>query len=89
MAYFHPRYSQMGWIRGTRFKFLVTVAVAVLLWMWMLVWTKSGHLPTRQPAGAEIRPGFKTVRPSAVLPDRQVLTGRLHFKKNCSVIELS
>ena len=79
MAYFHPRYSQMGWIRGTRFKFFVTVAVAVLLWMLILVWKKNGHLPTGELAGVEIRLGFKTVRPSAVLPDRQVLTGRLHF----------
>ena len=79
MAYFHPRYSQMGWIRGTRFKFFVTVAVAVLLWMLILVWKKNGHLPTGELAGAEIRPGFETVRPSAVPPDRQVPVSYTHL----------
>lgn len=69
----------MGWIRGTRLMFSGIVAVAVLMLMLVLVWTQSGYLPTGELAGAEIRPGFKTVRPSAILPGRQVLTGRLHF----------
>ena len=84
VANFHPRCSQMGWIRGTRLMFYVIVAVAVLV----MVWTQSGHLPTGELAGAEIRPGFETVRPSAVPPDRQVLTGRLHFVRR-SVTELN
>jgi len=84
VANFHPRCSQMGWIRGTRLMFYVTVPVAVLV----MIWTQSGYLPTRDLAGAEIRPGFKTIRPSAVPPDRQVLTGRLHFVRR-SVTELN